>query len=66
MANWSLCCKNCGKHFEYSKIPDTLQNFYLPQKPDFPEGRLEAPCPRCKEKAMYARSDLIFHADERL
>jgi hypothetical protein len=64
MANWALRCKNCGRYFEYSKIPDTLLNFYLPEKPPLPDAGQERACPHCKETVMYSRSDLVFRTED--
>jgi len=36
MAIWVLCCKKCLETYEHSKIPDTLANFFLAEKPQFP------------------------------
>jgi hypothetical protein len=36
MANWMVTCKNCGNAFAFASISNSLSDFYLPQKPDFP------------------------------
>ena len=36
MASWGLDCKNCHKAFAYSKIGDTLQDVFIPSRPEFP------------------------------
>lgn len=38
MASWILACKNCRVVFARSGIPDTVSNYYLPLRPEFPPG----------------------------
>jgi len=63
MASWVLECSNCGKTFPHSEIEDrTIENFFLPVKPKFPESGLEVGCPHCGNKAKYQHSDLTYQA----
>jgi DNA-directed RNA polymerase subunit RPC12/RpoP len=60
LASWALYCANCGKNFELSKIKDTLANFFLPEKPEFPPSGMAFECPNCKNKATYRSVDLVY------
>src|SRR5580704_936361 len=60
LASWALCCANCGKNFEHSKINDTLANFFLAEKPEFPPNGLTFECPNCKKKVTYRWGDLVY------
>jgi len=62
MASWALACKNCRKVFTYSRISDTLADYYLPTRPTFPPSGVERECPRCKSKFTYQRSELTFQS----
>ena len=53
MANWTVTCKNCGQAFALAPISDSLSDFYLPEKPDFPPQGLERKCPLCSAKFNY-------------
>jgi transcription elongation factor Elf1 len=63
MASWTLNCKSCGKSFDHSKISDTLVNYFLAEKPEFPSGGSEFECPHCNTKAIYQRHELTFQSD---
>jgi hypothetical protein len=60
MANWMVSCKNCGNAFAFASISDSLSDFYLPQKPDFPPEGLERECPRCSAKFNYQKHELSY------
>lgn len=60
MASWGLACKNCHAVFTHSQIPNTLADYYLPIRPEFPPDGLERECPNCKITSTYQRSELTF------
>jgi hypothetical protein len=60
MASWALACKNCRAVFTYSQIPDTLADYYIPTRPEFPPEGLRCECPNCGSKSTYQGSDLTF------
>jgi hypothetical protein len=63
MPRWTLKCDNCDFEFTHSMIQDTgVVNFFLPPKPEFPEGGSELECPNCGYKDTYQRTDLIYNA----
>ena len=66
MPSWALACKNCGKLFAHSQIGENLANFYLPEKPKFPDTGLERLCPHCNVKSMYQQQELRYWAGEGL
>jgi hypothetical protein len=37
-------------------------DFFLPEKPEFPEGGSELECPNCGHKDTYQRHELVYHA----
>jgi hypothetical protein len=51
-----LKCANCNQ----CAIEDTLQSYFLPAKPDFPEGGRKFECPNCGHKATYQQTDLKY------
>ncbi len=63
MARWALICKHCGLSFEHSRILDTLANFFLAEKPQFPSNGLEFSCPHCKKTAIYRPVELMFQSE---
>lgn len=63
MANWTLACKKCDKAFAYSKIGDTLSDYFVPQRPEFPPEGVERECPSCEAKATYQRNELVYQSD---
>ena len=65
MASWSLACKNCNKAFAYSEIGDTLSEFFIPLRPEFPPEGVERECPHCKDKAIYQRNELTYRSEPR-
>jgi hypothetical protein len=60
MASWGLACKNCHAVFTHSQIPDTLADYYLPIRPEFPSDGPERECPNCKITSTYKRNELTF------
>jgi hypothetical protein len=38
MAAWSLNCANCKQNLTKFAIEDTLESYFFPAKPEFPEG----------------------------
>lgn len=41
-------------------IEDTLESYFFPERPYFPEGGKEFECPNCGHKATYQRTDLVY------
>jgi hypothetical protein len=39
---------------------DSLENYFLPAKPDFPDGGQSMSCPHCGHSAMFQASDLRY------
>ena len=62
MASWGINCVNCDKRFAQFDIEDTLESYFFPVKPDFPEGGKEFECPNCGHKATYQRNNLVYMA----
>lgn len=65
MGNWGLACKNCRATFTHSRVPDTLADYYLPTRPDFPPEGLERECPHCNSKSTYMAIELIYQSGRR-
>ncbi|HEX4001990.1 MAG TPA: hypothetical protein VHX36_05035 [Candidatus Acidoferrales bacterium] len=64
MASWGLTCKGCGQTFVYSRISETLADYFLPAKPEIATEGVERECPKCKERFTYLRSELTYHPPE--
>ena len=64
MANWGLICKGCGQTFTYSRISETLEDYFLPAKPEIAPKGVERECPNCKEKFLYTRNELTYNPTE--
>lgn len=62
MASWALACKNCRAIFTHSQIPDTLADYYIPTRPEFPPTGLERDCPSGKTTSTYQLADLAFQS----
>jgi hypothetical protein len=61
MASWGLHCVKCERSFAHAPIPDaSIADYFLPIKPDFPDGGSEVKCPNCGHIALYQRSDLTY------
>jgi ssDNA-binding Zn-finger/Zn-ribbon topoisomerase 1 len=62
MAAWGLGCPNCNKQFAQFQIEDedTLENYFFPAKPDFPEDGKKFECPNCGHKATCQRNNLVY------
>ena len=60
MAVWGLNCGVCNRRLTQFAIEDTLESYFFPVKPDFPEGGREFECPNCGHKAAYQRNNLVF------
>jgi hypothetical protein len=60
MANWGLKCKHCGVIFAHSRIGETLVDYFMPAKPEFPPEGLERECPNCKTKCTYWQNELRY------
>jgi DNA-directed RNA polymerase subunit RPC12/RpoP len=62
MAAWGFSCANCNKQFAQFQIEDedTLESYFFPEKPQFPEGGKEFECPNCGHKAAYQRNKLVY------
>lgn len=56
MAAWQLTCTNCNKQFAQFQIEDTLESYFFPEKPAFPEGGKKFECSNCGHKATYQRT----------
>jgi hypothetical protein len=63
MASWALACKNCRAVFTHSQIPDTLANYYIATKPDFPPAGLRCECPNCMAESIYRQHELTYQSD---
>ncbi len=62
MSNWGLKCRECGHSFTFAEIEDTLENYFLPARPQFPEEGLLRECPYCLTKVTYFRNELTYRA----
>ena len=61
MAFWQLECANCKKEFDHSPVKVTsVEDIFLPRKPEFPPGGSELECPHCKTMGVYNRHQLTF------
>jgi len=60
MAAWQLTCANCDQKLTKFDIEDTLERYFFPERPDFPEGGKEFECPNCGYKSRYQRTDLAY------
>jgi DNA-directed RNA polymerase subunit RPC12/RpoP len=61
MANWTFRCGNCHATFVHSQVEDKgIENYFWPQKPDFPLGGSEIECPNCRQKATYQQHALTY------
>jgi hypothetical protein len=60
MDAWVLCCPSCDLRLAQFAVEDSLESFFFPQKPDFPDGRKEFECPNCGYKGPYQRTDLTY------
>jgi hypothetical protein len=60
MPSWALTCKRCGEVFMYSEISETLADYFIPAKPEFPPEGLECECPNCKAKSTYQLNELTY------
>ncbi len=45
MAAWQPTCANCDQKLTKFDIEDTLESYFCPEKPDFPEGGKEFELP---------------------
>lgn len=63
MASWVLKCKNCRVVFTHSQISNTLADYYIPARPQFPPEGLERECPTCKVKSTYQQHELMYQSD---
>jgi hypothetical protein len=62
MASWEHACPNRNESFTHSLMPETLENYFWPIKPDLPNEGIEFECPNCGHKSRYKRTDLRFKA----
>ena len=60
MATWALTCENCNQELTKFALAETLENFFFPAKPDFPQGGKEFECLKCGHKAVYMQTDLAY------
>jgi DNA-directed RNA polymerase subunit RPC12/RpoP len=60
MAAWGLNCANCNQNVTKFVIEDTLESYFLPERPNFPEGGKKIECPNCGYNATYQRTDLAY------
>jgi hypothetical protein len=63
VASWVLVCKSCGNAFTHSPVTETLADYYLPSKPEFPPDGEEHECPNCKVKSTYQRTELRYQSE---
>jgi DNA-directed RNA polymerase subunit RPC12/RpoP len=64
VASWVLNCAHCKQDLAKFAIEDTVENYFFPLKPDFPEGGKKFECPYCDHKATYQRTDLNYMPDD--
>ena len=65
MASWALTCKNCRAVFTYSQISETLADYFMPMRPEFPKEGLEHECPYCETKSTYKRHELVYRSERK-
>jgi hypothetical protein len=46
----------------HSQIDEGVLNFFIPNKPEFPEEGSALECPHCGTKAVYQRHQLTYQA----
>jgi hypothetical protein len=64
MPSWVLNCPGCSKTFPHSQIKQsTMADYFVPSKPEFPEGGQNLECPNCKKAETYQRTDLRYQLD---
>ena len=63
MASWMVQCEKCRVLFSHTMISaQSLADYLLPQKPEFPVDGAELKCPNCAHVALYQRSELTYRA----
>jgi endogenous inhibitor of DNA gyrase (YacG/DUF329 family) len=60
MASWNVTCPHCAKEFEHSPIEDTLENYFLPEKPKVPLEGQSLVCKNCGKESVYEWSNLTY------
>ena len=60
MASWVLKCASCHQNLAKFAIDETVESYFFPAKPDFPEGGRKFECPNCGHKSTYQRTDLTY------
>jgi rubredoxin len=58
MESWALACKGCGHVFKHSETEETLENRFLPAKPQLPLEGNTSECPNCKAEFSYQTFNL--------
>jgi rubredoxin len=63
MPRWALQCDKCRFVFTHSMIKDArASDFFLPEKPAFPDGGSALECPNCGHKDKYQRHELVYRS----
>jgi hypothetical protein len=62
LASWILVCSKQRIALHHSVIDAITMNYFLPAKPDFPEGGSEFQCPNCGRTATHKRTDPKYRA----
>lgn len=57
-AAWAVNRLVCNQRLAQFPIEEAVDSYFLPQKPDFPEGGKEFECPNCGYKGTYQQADL--------
>jgi len=63
MARWVLRCPNCSETFVHSEIEDTLANYFLPTKPEFPKGGQTLACAHCGKESFFQQTALTYQRE---
>jgi hypothetical protein len=58
-SRWVISCKNCLGECTYADIPPDLASYFLPKKPEVPDG-FSFKCPNCAHEDAYDRNDLTY------
>jgi hypothetical protein len=58
-AKWVLNCKNCRVDSAYAEIPGDVESYFLPARPQLPEG-FTFKCPNCGHENTYVSTELNY------
>jgi len=56
---WVISCKSCRAECTYAEIPSDTANYFLPKKPEVPDG-FSFKSPNCAHEDTYGRNDLSY------